>query len=271
MGRSRVIESVRLHDRRDDLNTSQKMESPLIVLIHGSMDRQAAFARIARSLSQSYQVLTFDRRGYGKSVQERGTFSVDEQVSDLKEILEQFVTTHQVILVGHSFGGVVALSYAQRFPDAIAGLVIYESPMSWEPWWPKDSGGSAAVAVANDPELAAETFMRRFIGHRRWEALPEATKIQRRSEGEALVGELGDIRRVKPWTIELVRGPLMAGYGSLSKPHLQASAELLGNLPDCRSVKIEGAHHNAHSGSPDEFVELLVLPLIHRVVQGTWS
>jgi pimeloyl-ACP methyl ester carboxylesterase len=235
------------------------------------MDRQAAFARMARSLSQSHLVLTFDRRGYGKSVQQRGTFSVDEQVSDLKEILEQFAAFQQVILVGHSFGGVVALSYAQRFPDAIDGLVIYESPMSWEPWWPKDSGGSAAVAVADDPELAAETFMRRFIGHRRWESLPESTKIQRRSEGEALVGELGDIRRVKPWTIELVRGPLMAGYGSLSKPHLQASAELLGNLPDCRSVKIEGAHHNAHSGSPDEFVELLVQPLIQRVVQGTWS
>jgi pimeloyl-ACP methyl ester carboxylesterase len=235
------------------------------------MDRQAAFSRMARSLSQSHPVLTFDRRGYGKSVQQRGTFSVDEQVSDLQEVLEQRASTQQVILVGHSFGGVVALSYAQRFPDAIAGLVVYESPMSWEPWWPKDSGGSAAVAVGNDPELAAETFMRRFIGNRRWESLPESTRIQRRSEGEALVGELGDIRRIKPWSIELVRGPLMAGYGSLSKPHLQASAELLGNLPDCRSVKIEGAHHNAHSGSPDEFVELLVQPLIHRVVQGTWS
>jgi pimeloyl-ACP methyl ester carboxylesterase len=235
------------------------------------MDRQAAFSRMARSLSQSHPVLTFDRRGYGKSVQQRGTFSVDEQVSDLQEVLEQRASTQQVILVGHSFGGVVALSYAQRFPDTIAGLVIYESPMSWEPWWPKDSGGSAAVAVGNDPELAAETFMRRFIGNRRWESLPESTRIQRRSEGEALVGELSDIRRIKPWSIELVRGPLMAGYGSLSKPHLQASAELLGNLPDCRSVKIEGAHHNAHSGSPDEFVELLVQPLIHRVVQGTWS
>ena len=271
MGRSPVIESVRLHDRRSNQDIARDTLQTTIVLTHGSMDRQAAFARIARSLSQSYQVLTFDRRGYGKSVKQRGTFSVDEQVSDLNEILEQFVTTHQVILVGHSFGGVVALSYAQRFPDAIAGLVIYESPMSWESWWPKDSGGSAAVAVADDPEFAAETFMRRFIGHRRWEALPEATKIQRRSEGEALVGELVDIRRVKPWALDKVRGPLMAGYGSLSKPHLQASAEFLGNLPDCRSVKIEGAHHNAHSGSPDEFVELLVQPLIHRVVQGTWS
>jgi pimeloyl-ACP methyl ester carboxylesterase len=235
------------------------------------MDRQAAFARMSRLLAQSFHVVTYDRRGYGKSSHQRGPFSVEEQINDLTDVIQQTTQGEPLILIGHSFGGVVALSYAQRFPDVIAGLVIYESPMSWETWWPKDSGGSAAVAVADDPELAAETFMRRFIGHRRWESLPESTKVQRRSEGEALVGELGDIRRVKPWNIELVRGPLMAGYGSLSKPHLQASAELLGNLPDCRSVKIEGAHHNAHSGSPDEFVELLVQPLIQRIVQGTWS
>jgi pimeloyl-ACP methyl ester carboxylesterase len=267
MGRSQVIESVRLHDNRLEQNT----DSPVIVLIHGSMDRQAAFARMARLLSTSSQVVTFDRRGYGKSVEQRGTFSVDEQVSDLDEIIGQFAANQKVILVGHSFGGVVALAYAQRFVGSIAGLVIYESPMSWEPWWPKDSGGSAAVAAADDPEYAAETFMRRFIGHRRWEALPDSTKKQRRSEGEALVGELGDIRRIRPWDIELVQGPLIAGFGSKSKPHLQASAELLGNLDDCRSIKIEGAHHNAHSASPDDFVELLIQPLVRRVIQGTWS
>ena len=267
MGRSGVIESIRSHGNREGASTVL----PTLILIHGSMDRQAAFARMSRLLAQSFHVVTYDRRGYGKSSHQRGPFSVEEQINDLSDVIQQTTQGEPLILIGHSFGGVVALSYAQRFPDAIAGLVIYESPMSWESWWPKDSGGSAAVAVADDPELAAETFMRRFIGHRRWETLPETTKIQRRSEGEALVGELGDIRRVKPWNIELVRGPLMAGYGSLSKPHLQASAELLGNLPDCRSVKIEGAHHNAHSGSPDEFVELLVQPLIQRIVQGTWS
>jgi pimeloyl-ACP methyl ester carboxylesterase len=94
---------------------------------------------------------------------------------------------------------------------------------------------------------------------------------QRERQFLNLVGELGDIRRRKPWEIERVKGPLIAGYGSLSKPHLQDAAELLGRLPDCRVVKIEGAHHNAHSGSPDDFVNLLVQPLVERVVQGTWS
>ena len=93
MGRSQVIESVRLHDNRLEQNT----DSPVIVLIHGSMDRQAAFARMARLLSTSSPVVTFDRRGYGKSVQQRGTFSVDEQVSDLNEIIGQFAANQKVI------------------------------------------------------------------------------------------------------------------------------------------------------------------------------
>lgn len=269
MGRSGVIESIRFHGvHQSDISTESGSQT--LILIHGSMDRQAAFARMARQLAMQHCVVTYDRRGYGKSVHQRGTFSIDEHVSDLRQVLDSLDTNKPVILIGHSFGGVVALSFAQRYPSSVAGLVVYESPMSWEPWWPTNSGGSAAVSVAHDPELAAETFMRRFIGHRRWESLPEFTRQSRRSEGEALVGELGDIRRQKPWDLDQVRGPLMAGYGSLSKPHLRASAELLGEIRDCRSVMIEGAHHNAHSGSPEEFVELLVEPLIQRVVHGTW-
>ena len=267
MGRSGVIESIRSHGNREGASTGL----PTLILIHGSMDRQAAFARMSRLLAQSFHVVTYDRRGYGKSSHQRGPFSVEEQINDLTDVIQQTTQGEPLILIGHSFGGVVSLAFAQQFPKSVAGLVVYESPMSWEPWWPKNSGGSAAVAVSDDPELAAETFMRRFIGNRRWESLPESTRLQRRSEGEALVGELGDIRRRKPWEIERVKGPLIAGYGSLSKPHLQDAAELLGQLPDCRSVKIEGAHHNAHSGTPEQFVELLVRPLIHRVVQGTWS
>ena len=269
MGRSGVIESVRFH-RSSEMGTTSDTDTLTVILIHGSMDRQAAFARVARKLGDAQRVITYDRRGYGKSVHQRGVFSMTEHIEDLREVIQFVEVDKPIVLVGHSFGGAVALAFAQRFPDQVAGLVVYESPMSWEPWWPKDSGGSAAVAIAHDPEEAAETFMRRFIGHRRWEALPEFTRQQRRSEGAALVGELSDIRRHKPWDLDQVRGPLMAGYGSLSKPHLQASAELLGQQPDCRSVMIEGAHHNAHSGSPDQFVDLLARPLIQRVVQGTW-
>lgn len=244
---------------------------PSIVLIHGSMDRQAAFSRMARLLSPAFQVVTYDRRGYGKSTEQRGPFSVDRQIADLGDVLDYTEASGPVILVGHSFGGVVSLAFAQRYPERVRGLVVYESPMSWEPWWPKSSGGSAAVAVSHDPEAAAETFLRRFIGDRRWDELPEATKHQRRSEGEALVGELSDIRTNKPWDLELVRSPLIAGYGTRSKPHLRSSAEILGNRADCRVVELEGAHHNAHSGQPQDFVTRLIEPLARRLDQGIWS
>ena len=163
MGRSGVIESIRSHGNREGAST----DLPTLILIHGSMDRQAAFARMSRLLAQSFHVVTYDRRGYGKSSHQRGPFSVEEQINDLTDVIQQTTQGEPLVLIGHSFGGVVSLAFAQQFPKSVAGLVVYESPMSWEPWWPKNSGGSAAVAVSDDPELAAETFMRRFIGNRR--------------------------------------------------------------------------------------------------------
>jgi pimeloyl-ACP methyl ester carboxylesterase len=49
------------------------------------------------------------------------------------------------VIVGHSFGGVVALALADRYPHLARSVVAYEAPMSWEAWWP---GGATPVAAA---------------------------------------------------------------------------------------------------------------------------
>ena len=45
-----------------------------------------------------------------------------------------------------------------------------------------------------NPEDSAEAFMRRLVGNKVWERLPERTRTARRSEGRVLVGELRDLR-----------------------------------------------------------------------------
>ena len=103
MGRSGVIESIRSHGNREGAST----DLPTLILIHGSMDRQAAFARMSRLLAQSFHVVTYDRRGYGKSSHQRGPFSVEEQINDLTDVIQQTTQGEPLILIGHSFGGVV--------------------------------------------------------------------------------------------------------------------------------------------------------------------
>src|SRR5436309_7437761 len=94
----------------------------------------------------------------------------------------------------------VALASANRHRDRVAGSAVYETPLSWLPWWPNTTAGSIAVAEQRDTREAAEQFMRRILGVRRWESLPERAKEARRAEGVALVAELSDLRDNQPWT-----------------------------------------------------------------------
>lgn len=197
----------------------------LIVLIHGAMDRSASMLKLSRRLDERYRVLRYDRRGYGHSVRHSGPFDVASQVADLVGLL----AGRRAVLVGHSFGGNVALAAAATHGDLVDGVVVYESPLPWEPFWPppmagvsaRGRGGSSASNSADTTGDAAEGFMRRLIGDERWLALPERTRLSRRSEGLALVSELRDLREHRPWIAADIRVPVMVGVGSRAAERYQ--------------------------------------------------
>ncbi|MEY3091734.1 MAG: hypothetical protein RLZZ269_1540 [Actinomycetota bacterium] len=234
-----------------------------LILVHGSMDRQGAFARLCRSLPD-IGCVTYDRRGYARSRDLVGPFDVSAHTSDLVQVLEACRSEgRRSAVVGHSFGGVVALAAASQRPDLVDGLVVYESPMSWEPWWSRNSGGAAALQSADRPELAAENFLRRFIGDERWERLPERTRAARRAEGVVLVEELASLRRGRPYEFDRIDCPVVVGVGTRAGEHMRRGSQLL--VDECGSlplVVLEGAHHNAHSSRPAEFAERLIRPLL---------
>ena len=156
-------------------------DAPLVALVHGTMDRSTGMLRISRRLDDRLRVLRYDRRGYGRSVPHDGPFDMNAQVGDLMTLL----AFRPAVLVGHSYGGNVALAAASRCPELIRGVAVYETPLSWEPWWPGTTAGAEARATTGDAGEAAERFMRRLITDATWEALPERTRAIRRAEGAA--------------------------------------------------------------------------------------
>ena len=54
---------------------------PLIVLVHGAMDRSAGMLRVSRRLDEQFRVLRYDRRGYGRSTPHAGPFGMTEQIA----------------------------------------------------------------------------------------------------------------------------------------------------------------------------------------------
>ena len=117
------------------------------------------------------------------------------------------------------------------------------------------------MAVASSAADAAQNFMIRLIGRKRWEALPDRTREERRREGVALVGELTALRSKAPWAVEEITCPVLCGFGSLGmKHHAEGAKWLSQNLTNGHLVELSDAAHSAPMTHPLQFVNELVLP-----------
>lgn len=223
--------------------------------------------KLGRRLASQYQVTRYDRRGYGRSASLGSPFDIANQVDDLIAVIERIGDEiRPSVLVGHSYGGNVALALAARRPDLVDGVVTYETPMSWCEWWPNDSAGASAVAMQADPAEAAERFMRRLIGDQRWERLPESTKRSRRNEGQAMVGELIDLRVGAPWSGSAIGVPVLAMHGELGKPYHRRGAETVASEIDgAEVVAVPGAKHPGPNTHPDAVAGLIAEFVDRRV------
>lgn len=242
-------------------------EGPLVVLVHGAMDRASSMLRVRRALEGEFRVLRYDRRGYGRSVALGPSVSFDQQVDDLGVL----VGSRVAVLAGHSLGGVICLALAERSPAQVAAVMAYEAPMMWEPWWPAGTAGATALATAGgrrdggddsdgDPGDAAEAFMRRMLGDARWSRLPAHVRAERRAEGPTLLAELRTVHHpaAAPYRPERVTVPLVAAYGSETQPqHRRAAEELARRAPRGALEAIEGADHGAHLTHPAAFADLV--------------
>lgn len=228
---------------------------PRVVLVHGTMDRSSSFGRMARVLP-AHEVVRYDRRGYGHSVELGPPASFQQQVDDLLAVIDD-----HALVFGHSYGGTIAVAAAQRDPHRVRGVIAYESPMPWMDWWPTTSAGSAAVEASTDPADAAERFMIRMIGEERWRRLPPSTRRARRAEGETLVAEMRQMRPPSPPGHDptQVTVPVIAAHGDQSKDHHRRTARTLAELAPAGHLRVvEGASHGVHLTHPTEAVALLL-------------
>ena len=226
--------------------------APTVVVVHGAMDRASSFGRVARQL-HDLEVVRYDRRGYGRSAHVP-VGSLDDHVEDLLAVVDG----RPVCLFGHSIGGVIALVAAERSPELVRSLLVYEPPAPWSSWWPAARAGTAAGAGARDPEDEAEAFMRRAIGDRYWERLPARTRAERRSEGPALLADIASLRGSCPFQPASVVAPtLVASGGETSAWHARAARELAAALPDATLSVVAGAGHGVHLSHPTATAELV--------------
>lgn len=107
-----------------------------VVFVHGlGTDSLASFhLTLATPVAAAgYDVLTYDLRGHGRTERPSVGYSLDHFVADLLALLDQ-LDLDRVHLVGNSFGGTIAFSFAAAHPGRVASIVAIEAEPASEPW-----------------------------------------------------------------------------------------------------------------------------------------
>ncbi|WP_353267420.1 alpha/beta fold hydrolase [Gemmatimonas sp.] len=100
--------------------------SPTLVLESGAGEGAAQWKGIIADLAQFTQVVAYSRSGHGQSSAAPGPGSPAASVAELHELLGTLKATGPVVLVGHSWGGLLARLYVSTYPSEVAGLVLVD-------------------------------------------------------------------------------------------------------------------------------------------------
>lgn len=105
--------------------------SPSVILDAGLGGTVLDWQRVQPMLAQDTRVCSYDRPGYGWSDRiGNRAHTIDWLTDTLHRLLEHGGIAPPHVLVGHSFGGLIAQLYAKRFPERIAGLILVDSTHS---------------------------------------------------------------------------------------------------------------------------------------------
>ncbi len=104
---------------------------PTLVFLNGLTDSQHSWAKITEAIPGPVSILTLDLLGQGTTLQKQilkgrsnFSFSVEDQCSVITQLLNRLNIRTQIILVGYSYGGGIAIAWANQNPEQIQKLIL---------------------------------------------------------------------------------------------------------------------------------------------------
>jgi len=232
-------------------------DGPGVVCLHSNGSSSGQWRALMESLAPEYRVLAADMYGSGKSP----PWPTDREVSlsDEVELLEPVFARagDPFTLVGHSYGGAVALIAAVAQPQRVRALAVYEPVLfaliDAESPPPNDAdgirgavAGAAAALDADDPARAAECFYAFWMGPGAWKQMPAPRK---EPMAAAIVNVRGWLTALsaEPTPLQSFAAldiPVLYMVGKDSPASSRGVARLLARtLPRVRVVEFEGVGH----------------------------
>ena len=106
-----------------------KKNGPIILFIHGTASANDIWEDQYNFLSKlNFRIIGIDLRGHGRSKDPGGLCTLEDHIADLKETIDQIQIKEPFTIVGHSFGAVMAVIFAEKFPECVNKLLLAGFP-----------------------------------------------------------------------------------------------------------------------------------------------
>lgn len=242
----------------------QAGDGPDLVLIHGSSANLREFMDLAGELAKNFRVTLVDRPGLGWS--DGGRDDLAEQAR-LMALAVQAAGVNRPLVLGHSYGGAVALAWALQAP--VAGLALVSGvAMPWEggldPWYRVNRPALLRalilpLVVAFVPRSRVESAIASVFapqpcppGYATASGIP---LVLRRRAMDANIRQvnslLGHVRAMVPLYSRLTMPvEILHGDSDSVVPHHIHALPLAQNLPDAALTLLPGVGHMPHQTHP---------------------
>jgi pimeloyl-ACP methyl ester carboxylesterase len=232
-----------------------------IVLIHDGVINSASFDDMWPILCRDFRVVRYDRRGYGKSPAAKAPYSPQE---DLAAVMRAAGLDH-ASLVGFSFGGGLAVSYAIGHPEQVDRLVISGASLNGFKVSKNFTGRITKVmlpmVIGNMDAVIANASKETWIMAPGNDAARVKIAALIKASPQDLRHQMKD--PIKGWPSDLPRMPdlkvptlIMTGDHDIADNQAQSgAAQVL--IPGSRRIVVEDAGHLMQMEHPKEVADLI--------------
>ncbi len=100
-----------------------------VVLVHGLASNLAFwYSGVMVSLRRKYRVLAYDLRGHGRSAMPQSGYTHYAMAEDLRALVD-FLQIEKFHLIGHSYGGLISITFAFDYPQRLHSLTLADVPV----------------------------------------------------------------------------------------------------------------------------------------------
>ena len=254
--------------RDTTLNVEVLGDGPPVLVMHGGPSADLWSMAAFRDLADGFRVVFYDHRCNGRSGGSVASFTWDNLTADA-DALRMSLGVDRWAVIGHSFGGHVALEYALRYPARVSCLVLLDTAA--DSWWARENLPALLASRGYSPRKV-ELVRRWFHGDfERWQFLPifmQISDIYDAHPSWRLLArqmlEHGWRARLRPRALIAAGQGLMDGWsavdrlGQVGVPTLviaghddvlfppDCQRQLAGGIPGARLVLVDDAGHNPH-------------------------